>query len=415
MVRRLPEGNQLQDCTTTPRVLIAASDDWEGVARYVGLYAKAGYHVTLMSPPGSFAFKSRRVGRAIAIEPDHDTFLPALRDHLAKHADRYTQVVFANDRLVWAIAEQRPGWARPWFPLDLDRHPDLAISKAPFYKLAPAHGIVVPATVKVNHISQVAQVLERVRFPIMVKPTHGSGGRGAVRVQTPEDLRAAVRAGLQEGELAAQEFIEGPVGCAQVLYDRGRLVAWASSYKAKTFRGPFGPSAARRFFDNPQVRDQAQRFGRMTGYHGLCSLDLIEEHGTGRIVVIEVNTRPAPGYLMSRTAGVDFAAALRGMAAGRVTVHAPRPTRGVGPLVRMFPQDIYRFAETLNPLPLLAWPWLPSCWVDMPWREPALVAEGYRRAFRRARVVFGAKRRAWMGGKPAPTPATQWAAQREAA
>jgi len=399
----------------TPSVLLAASDDWEGVARYVALYAEAGYHVTLMSPPGSFAFKSRRVDQPIAIDSDHRVFLPALQEHLAEHAESYTQVVFANDRLVWAIAQQRPDWTRPWFPLDLDRHPDLAISKAPFYQIAPAYGITGPATVRVNNTTQAAHVIDRVRFPIMVKPTHGSGGRGAVRVETPDELRVAIRDGLADGELAAQEFIEGDVGCAQVLYDNGRLVAWAASYKSKTFRGPFGPFAARRFFESVQVREQAERFGRMTGYHGLCSLDFIEEAGTGRVVMIEVNVRPAPGYLMGRSVGVDFAAALRDMAAGRKTVHAPRPTSGVGPLLRMFPQDIYRFAETLNPLPLLAWPWLPSCWVDMPWREPALIAEGYRRAFRRARVVFGAKRRAWWGGDRPAVPQVGTPAKRKAA
>jgi glutathione synthase/RimK-type ligase-like ATP-grasp enzyme len=75
-------------------------------------------------------------------------------------------------------------------------------------------GARYPRSIVVNHPSQALGVLDRLRFPIVVKPNVGGSGAGIVRVDSKEELEAALdRLELgPDGTALVQEFIEPAEG-----------------------------------------------------------------------------------------------------------------------------------------------------------------------------------------------------------
>ena len=116
--------------------------------------------------------------------------------------------------------------------------------------------------------------------------------------------------------LMAQAFVPGPVASCQVVYDHGEPLAWATSFKTRTWPGPYGPSSAVAFAPIPGVAEQLPLIGQALGFHGALTLDLIVDERTGQPVVIEVNARPAGIMSRGRRAGVDFAGAMRQLLLG---------------------------------------------------------------------------------------------------
>lgn len=76
-------------------------------------------------------------------------------------------------------------------------------SKALQVELFERLGVRYPRTVVLNHRDQVRKAMERLRFPVLLKPNVGGSGAGIVRFDTRDEL---------EGALAQVEF--GPDGTA---------------------------------------------------------------------------------------------------------------------------------------------------------------------------------------------------------
>jgi len=75
-------------------------------------------------------------------------------------------------------------------------------------------GVRYPRAIVVNHRDQVLKVLDRVRFPLVVKPNIGGSGAGIVRLSTREELEERLPS-LDfgpDGTALVQEYIESEEG-----------------------------------------------------------------------------------------------------------------------------------------------------------------------------------------------------------
>ena len=64
-------------------------------------------------------------------------------------------------------------------------------SKALQVDLFERLGVRYPRTVVLNHREQIGKAIDRLRFPVLVKPNVGGSGAGIVRFDTPADLESA--------------------------------------------------------------------------------------------------------------------------------------------------------------------------------------------------------------------------------
>ena len=83
-------------------------------------------------------------------------------------------------------------------------------SKALQLELFERLGVRYPRAVVVNHAEQLLKVLDRVRFPLVVKPNVGGSGAGIVRFDSADALRTALPTlGFgPDGVVLVQEYIE---------------------------------------------------------------------------------------------------------------------------------------------------------------------------------------------------------------
>jgi predicted ATP-grasp superfamily ATP-dependent carboligase len=174
----------------------------------------------------------------------------------------------------------------------------------------------------------------------------------------------------------AQAFVPGPVASCQVVFDQGHPLAWATSYKARTWPGPYGPSSAVTFAPIAGVAELLPLIGEALGFHGALTVDLIVDERSRRPVVIEVNVRPAGIMSRGRRAGVDFAAAVRQMLFGIPSRTHTRGTRRSF-TAGLYPQDLVRCFENGEFAPLRDW-FAAATLADLPWTDPAVFLSSTR-------------------------------------
>ncbi len=352
-------------------LLVHARGTWSGLPRLPKLLHGAGARVVIFAPPHSDLWRARYIARRIEAPPTEATFASALRAHLATDAQRYAWILVGDENAFGDLARQSDrAWLHGWFPVAPDSDSLARVtSKAAFVEAALTLGVPMPQSHVCASLEQAHAAAAAIGFPVMLKTACGFGGNGVRMAITSEELHDHFTTLNGRLPLVVQRFEIGRVGSSQVLFDRGRLACWASSYKLATFPQPFGPSSMRELMVHPDMERTLAAVGRMTGFHGISGVDWLHR-ADGKLLVLEFNPRPAPVVHLGHLSGADFSAAIRDLLAGRQTA---RPPRDVGPRrVLLFPQHVIRCIEYRQWRDLAAWVWGGSH-RDVPWDQPRLL------------------------------------------
>jgi ribosomal protein S6--L-glutamate ligase len=165
----------------------------------------------------------------------------------------------------------------------------LVRDKAVATALAQAHGIPVPQTYFVAHPSLLEQVpLDH--YPLVVKPTNGSSGRGIYLIRQPEELTSINVVEAEHSFFLAQCYIEN-TGFDIKLYVMGKEVY---SVAKKSPLHPQVPVDKQLIPITFQMRNLALRVGKIFGLD-IYGLDIVETpHGP---VVVDINDFPSFGLV----------------------------------------------------------------------------------------------------------------------
>jgi hypothetical protein len=234
-------------------------------------------------------------------------------------------------------------------------------------------------------------------FPLILKPLAGSAGAGTTRVADVAELRRAFAGVAEHGSVLVQRYVEGMVGSVQVVFNRGEVRAWVSSYKLLTWPGPYSPSSCRLYRAIPALQPHLARIGAAFRLHGMMGLDFMEEAATGAVSFLELNPRPGAVAHTCRVAGADVRGPIHDLASGAPGAGIVRQS-GDDLVLPLFPQDLLRGVREADWLSLSRWLWTPDEWRDVPWREPRLLARHLLILAQNARWELG---RAVLG--PAPS------------
>lgn len=377
---------------TRPRALCVTSPNWLGTVHSPRLLHQAGFEVTLLAHPRSFAARSRFVERLIAASWDPAVNVEVLRKHLAGEPRPYDWIVLADDPTLMEALRRR---AEPWTAACLPTDPaglgaELLLSKARFMEEAQSRGLPIPPSRLAASREALVEAAEALGYPVIVKPVQGSSGRGVFVARSADEMRESARAAVA-GAFVVQRFVTGQVGGTLALFDHGAPRAWLSSYKLRVNPAPYGPSSARKRVHLPDSREVLAGFGRMLGVHGIVSFDWILPEGGGQAMILECNGRPVAWLNMVREVGLDLPGAIREMRAGApASIAAPETP---GEEVALFPQDAVRAIAESDWKRLARWVFAPPG--PLPWDEPRLFAAHLRfLAVRLVKKAFPSIRRA---------------------
>ncbi len=144
------------------------------------------------------------------------------------------------------------------------------------------------------------------RYPVMVKPAWGVGGRGVRRIDDGAALEAAIDEALASGDtLLIQDFIAGEDYCLTALFDRGVMKATAAYRNLSQFPRAAGAGVLRETVaDTPFLAPAQALFGPL-GWTGVAEIDFRWD-GRAAPWLIEVNPRFWAGLFHTVESGVDF-------------------------------------------------------------------------------------------------------------
>src|ERR1043165_419358 len=365
-----------------PRVLIALTRDFPGIARLPRALKSQGLSVGVRSPAPFELQLTRFADARFTCSSDPRAAAEELRTHVQTHS--YDMAIAADDPLLEALA-QRAGeaWGQTFGPLAFSRTPPACLySKSAFLNLIEHSGIDVPLTRVCRTREEAVQAAAEVGFPLIFKKDIGHSGSGVRKIFDAAELDACLKDADAAQPFLIQREIKGLTATADMLFDHGVPRAWVCSYASRTRNGPFGSSSVRQFVNLPGIEPILKKVGTVTGFHGMAGLDFIHEQPSGKLVLLEMNCRPTPGHALRSPAGIDFGKELRAMLKGAAPTAAmtvrKNPTN-----VPMFPEDFDRAITDRDWPGLCKWIFCPPYWRFMPWLDPRLFARYIADAFRR--------------------------------
>ena len=263
-----------------------------------------------------------------------------------------------------------------------------ACQKSRLIELAQREGIGVPSTTVVGDLGDLRRLLERRRFPLVLKLDHSFGGRG-VRIvhdraeaeQGFRELRAsagpvaALKQSIKRCDFACleglyqrppaislQQFVEGTPANRAVACLRGTVLAGLSVEAVRT-NAANGPATVIRIIDSPAMTDAAEKLVRRLGLSGFVGLDFVIDAKTSEPFFIELNARPTQICHIALDARSDMIGNLA-VALGATPPLRRLPNVGSS-TIALFPQECWRNPDS---------EYLHAAHHDVPWSTPEFIA-----------------------------------------
>ena len=244
----------------------------------------------------------------------------ALADHLEALGPSFAErpvLMPTNDDWVLALARHRqrlePHYRYPFAAYDVVQR---ALSKTDLYRTCQALGVEVPQTWYLDEGRSPEQVATEVDYPCVLKPDDSRGFYSAFRVKvfvvdTPaafvERCAAAAAYGLT---LVAQRWIGTEPGgfwsVASYLSPGGAPRGVFTGRKLEQWPPDFGTSCLADARWDPQIADAGVRVLQALGYHGISEVEFVRDAATGRLLLLDVNTRAWKWVGLPVAAGVDL-------------------------------------------------------------------------------------------------------------
>ena len=364
---------------------------WTSVVLLGLALADAGFDVTVLCPRGHAAWRARRL-HCVALGGLDG--LPALS--AAIDAANPVLLVPADDRSVLYL-QQLHATAEPPLAALIERSIGPAAmfattaSRTPFLAVAQDCGLATPRNQEVRTSDDLDLWMATIKAPWILKVDNSWGGEGVRMARTVREARDAFVA-LSRGTpswlvqkraiingdwfgvadrrvrrtpaVSVQAFVAGGAGHC-VMFCREGDILGSTIFEVDRNCGERGPATRVHRVERAPLLEAAARLVRRLGWSGFGCLDFIVDAASGEPMIIEFNPRITASCRIRTSPNVDPIAAAAASFGCQVEEQPPieRSTFALFPLAW---QD-----DPFDPV-------LQSCQDDVPWHEPAVVAEAFR-------------------------------------
>ena len=381
------------------RVLVASTNWWPLAARLAAAFGASGAHVGVICPSGSpllSVSSVREVFKYAALSPiealagamramQPDLVVPC-DDRALAHLHALHAALPASDSLRQLI-ERSLGDPAGYAAVR---------SRGQALELAARDGSLEPVSRELRSEADVRDWWADRALPAVIKADGTWGGAGVEMVDSLTSAQAAfrrmsrplatwrvvkfllsnrdpfpLRGWLDRTRpgVIGQDFVKGVAANIMVACWHGEVLASVGAVALETTK-EVGAATIVRLISHPEMEAVAARLVRRLGMSGFCGLDFILEDNSGKAFMIELNPRATQlGHLPFGPTG-SLVAVLLARLRGETALAVTGPRIAELGTVAFFPQAW--LADADSPLRALAY-------ADVPWQEPALVAELLRR------------------------------------
>ena len=217
--------------------------------------------------------------------------------------------------------------------------------KASARRVAITAGVpVIPATeVLGDDMAAIRAEAEAIGYPLMLKASHGGGGRGMRAIHAPDELETRIREGRREAEAAfgnGEGYLEKMItrarhvevqllgdthGNLYHLYERDCTVQRRNQKVVERAPAPYLSEAQR-----ADICELALRIGRAVGYQNAGTVEFLMDMADGKFYFIEVNPRIQVEHTVTEeVTGIDIVKAQIRIAEGASLAEATgTPSQG---------------------------------------------------------------------------------------
>ncbi len=326
----------------------------------------AGHAVHLLSPAPWLA--AACWSRACARGRSYDSAAGGFVDHLCRiiQRDRIDVVLPLKDLTTRVVARARDQLAPARTCLAPTPTLDLASHKGRVGEAAAAAGLAVPRTVTCAPDQEIPGELAEFGFPAVVKAAQGSGV--IQYVNTPGEAEARVRSWLPvHGALVVQEYVRGEGVGFFALYDRGRCVASYTHRRRREYPATGGISVSAESTHDAPLAEVGRALLDRLEWHGPAMVECKREAESGRLVLLEVNTKFWGSLDLALACGLHFPRWTVALAGGEsvdppadypsgVRVHWPAPA-ALAQAATSWSAARGLFADVVDPHARSDWRW----------------------------------------------------------
>ena len=203
---------------------------------------------------------------------------------------------------------------------------------------------VIPATEVLGYdMDAIRKMADEVGYPLMLKASHGGGGRGMRAVNGPDELETKVREGRREAEAAfgnGEGYLEKMIqrarhvevqllgdthGNLYHLYERDCTVQRRNQKVVERAPAPYLSANQR-----AAICEEALKIGRAVGYQNAGTVEFLMDMDSGEFYFIEVNPRVQVEHTVTEeVTGIDIVKAQIRIAEGATLSEATgTPSQG---------------------------------------------------------------------------------------
>jgi hypothetical protein len=403
-----------RSATTKPKILLTTTTRYYPAARLVMALAAAGCEVDAVCPSAHPLRKTSAVSRAHA----YHGLAPLNSFACAIGASKPDLIVSADDLATEHLhrlhtREKQPGQATPLSALierSLGKAKNFSVvrERAAFIAAAREQGIRGPLTAAIENLDELRRWIRQNGLPAVLKADGSSGGDGVcvartlaeaeaafVKLQSPPLLARALKRTLLDDDQAllvpsllrhrpmvnVQNFVAGHEATSTIFCWQGEVLA-SLHFEVLQKASANGHATVLGHIDHPEMSSAVETVTKTLGFSGFFGFDFMLESGSGHAHLIEVNARATQVGHLTMGAGHDLPAALFAAVSGESIQPSPRINEKE--TVALFPQEWIRDPES---------PYLRSAYHDVPWQEPALIADCVSNRARQSAWYSRAKRK----------------------
>jgi predicted ATP-grasp superfamily ATP-dependent carboligase len=186
----------------------------------------------------------------------------------------------------------------------------IAHNKDRWEPIARKLGIPVPKTYRTEDLRRVSSGLDRLPYPVLVKPKQGGGAWAIRKMDSTEEIQNLLGRDTycerSWNRFFVQEKIEGASHCVAMLFNRGELRAQVTYTQLRDYPVTGGQATLRISLRNPDAESYLKKLLQKLNWHGVCQADFIVEKKTGVSYLIDVNPRFWGSLSQAIASGVDF-------------------------------------------------------------------------------------------------------------
>ena len=203
---------------------------------------------------------------------------------------------------------------------------NIGINKSALAKFLHENQLPCPPTAHPTDVEKIKQIITDFGFPLLIKKTRSSAGRGIKKIHSREELSNFFSIN-DSNDYLIQPFLIGSDVTCNVICKEGKVICHTLQESPIKRGEEYNSNDTLVFREDNQVLTMVSQMMKALHWHGVACVDLRRDVNTGKPYILEINGRfwgsVLPSFLK---AGINFPAILANLSLGETVIRQePRP------------------------------------------------------------------------------------------